>query len=221
MCLSVPGEFYMNRRQFTFWLGFGLFSLADRLRVYALDDLAAAAMRATESTSSATGSPTATTTAPIHWTAAENKNWRWFEREDFVNGKWKLTGITTPVHKQTKKQNDGPGYLHESAVPEQVRLGKKSELTELPPEVSAEYAKHRPKEKLRNRHGRPPSKWLRSLNAVELRIWLRTVDVPEAGVSGMTYWEHLTRDHSFDPQKIEGLDEDEQAKLHAAAHFGY
>jgi hypothetical protein len=211
----------MNRRQFTFWLGFGLFSVADRLRVYALDDIAAAAMRATEATLSTAGDPTATTKVPIHWTAAENKNWRWFEREDFIEGQWKLTGITTPVHKQTKKLNEGPGYLHESVVPKQVRLGKKTELTELPPEVSAEYAKRQPKEKLRARHGRPPSKWLRSLHAEELRIWLRTIDVPEAGVSGMTYWEHLTRDHSFDPKKIEGLDEDEQAKLHAAAHFGY
>jgi hypothetical protein len=212
----------MNRRQFSFWLGFGLFGLADRLRVYALDDLAAAAMRATELSPSVAGATvTSETETPIHWTSAENKSWRWFEREDFIDGQWRLTGITTPVHKETRKPHDGPGYLHESVVPEQVRLGKQTELTELPLEVSAEYAKRQPKEKLRNRHGRPPSKWLRSLHAEELRIWLRTIDVPEAGVSGMTYWEHLTRDHSFDLKKIEGLDEDEQAKLHAAAHFGY
>ena len=37
----------------------------------------------------------------------------------------------------------------------------------------------------------------------------------------MTYWTHLTRDHSFDPEEIKGLTEDEQAKLHAAAHYGY
>jgi hypothetical protein len=73
----------------------------------------------------------------------------------------------------------------------------------------------------RARHGRPPSRWLRSLNADELRIWLKTIDVPEAGVSGMTFWEHLTRDHSFNPDLIVGLNEDEQAKLHAAAHYGY
>ena len=70
----------------------------------------------------------------------------------------------------------------------------------------------------RARHGRPPSRWLRSLNADEIRIWLATIEVPEAGVSGMTFWEHLTRDHSFDAEKIEGLTIDEQAKLHAAAH---
>ena len=37
----------------------------------------------------------------------------------------------------------------------------------------------------------------------------------------MTYWTHLTRDHSFEPDLIEGLVVDEQAKLHAAAHYGY
>jgi hypothetical protein len=73
----------------------------------------------------------------------------------------------------------------------------------------------------RARHGRPPSRWLRSLHADELRIWLKTIDVPEAGVSGMTFWEHLTRDHFFDPGRIAGLTVDEQAKLHAAAHHGY
>ncbi len=38
---------------------------------------------------------------------------------------------------------------------------------------------------------------------------------------GMTYWEHLTRDHSFDPKNIAGLTIAEQAKLHGAAHHGY
>jgi hypothetical protein len=78
-----------------------------------------------------------------------------------------------------------------------------------------------PHPKRRARHGRPPSRWLRSLNAEELRVWLKTVDPPEAGVSGMTFWTHLTRDHSFLPEKIEGLNEADQAKLHAAAHDGY
>src|SRR5262249_20746487 len=73
----------------------------------------------------------------------------------------------------------------------------------------------------RARHGRPPSRWLRSLHAEEIRIWLKTIDVPEAGVEGMTFYEHLTRDHSFDPDRIVGLSIDEQAKLHAAAHHGY
>jgi hypothetical protein len=50
---------------------------------------------------------------------------------------------------------------------------------------------------------------------------LKTIDVPQAGVEGMTYWTHLTRDHYFDAEKIEGLTIDEQALLHAAAHAGY
>jgi hypothetical protein len=79
----------------------------------------------------------------------------------------------------------------------------------------------KPDAKRRARHGRPPSKWLRSLEAEELRVWLATIDPPEAGVSGMTFWTHLTRDHFFDAAKIEGLTIDEQAKLHAAAHDGY
>ena len=89
------------------------------------------------------------------------------------------------------------------------------------PGPSLDFDEHEPSEKRRARHGRPPSKWLRSLHADELSIWLKTIDVPEADVVGMTYWEHLTRDHSFDPAHIEGLEIDEQAKLHAAAHFGY
>jgi hypothetical protein len=208
----------MTRRQFAFWLGFGLFTLADKLRVWGLDDLAAAAMRATDPKPEPS---LATADLPVHWTAAENKTWRWFERENFVDGKWKLTGITTPVHKKTGKPKEGAGYLDESLVPPAVRRGEQSETIELSPELAAEFERHRPHPQRKSRHGRPPSKWLRSLNAAELRIWLKTIRVPEAGVSGMTYWEHLTRDHSFDPAKIEGLTIDEQAKLHAAAHYGY
>jgi len=62
-------------------------------------------------------------------------------------------------------------------------------------------AGHLPTSDRRSRHGRPPSKWLRSLSADEIRIWLKTVRVPEAGVSGMTYWEHLTRDHMFHAER--------------------
>ena len=205
----------MTRRRFAFWLGFGLFTLAEKLHFSGLDELAAATMRAAEL-------PSAEPSTPVHWIAAENKNWRWFERENFVDGQWKLTGITTPVNKKTgEPKPDGKGYLNESVLPAELRRGEKRQSIELPPELTAEYERHQPHPKRRARHGRPPSKWLRSLNAEELRIWLKTIDVPEAGVSGMTYWEHLTRDHSFDAAKIEGLTIDEQAKLHAAAHYGY
>jgi hypothetical protein len=93
--------------------------------------------------------------------------------------------------------------------------------TSAPVEVADAGEPGSPDPQRRARHGRPPSKWLRSLEAEELRVWLATIDPPAAGVSGMTYWTHLTRDHSFDPAKIEGLTIDEQAKLHAAAHDGY
>jgi hypothetical protein len=209
----------INRRRFTFWLGFGLFTLAEKFRFPVLDSLAAAAMHAVEPKPSAALPPTE---QPTHWTAAENRTWRWFERETYIDGKWKLTGITTPVNKHTREPKaESEGYLDESMVPEELRTGRQREKTELPAEVAARYAGRKPHPDRKARHGRPPSKWLRSLSADEIRIWLKTIEVPEAGVSGMTYWEHLTRDHFFDPEKIEGLTIDEQAQLHAAAHFGY
>jgi hypothetical protein len=73
----------------------------------------------------------------------------------------------------------------------------------------------------RSQDGRPPSEWLRSMDADELRAWLANIEVTEARVHGMTFWTHLTRDHMFQPLLIKGLTELEQAKLHAAAHFGY
>jgi hypothetical protein len=179
-------------------------------------------MRATEPASPADAANVETLDVPVHWTKVEKNGWRWFEREDYVEGKSKLVGSTKPVNKSTgKAKDDDKEYLADDAVPAAMRKGKKSELMELPAELEEEYKQHKPSAKFRARHGRPPSKWLRSLHADELRIWLRTIDPPEAGVSGMTYREHLTRDHSFDPKKIKGLAESEQAKLHAAAHYGY
>jgi hypothetical protein len=207
----------VTRRRFTFWLSFGLFSLSERLRIDGFDTLAAEAMRLTDP-----ARPDNSSASPVHWRSAENKTWRWFERENLVDGRWKLTGVTTPIHKTTGEPHTGRGYIDEALVPAEVRNGKQPDVIEnIPPELLEEFAEHQASEKRRGRHGRPPSKWLRSLRAEEIRIWLKTIDVPEAGVSGMTYWTHLTRDHSFDPDKIEGLTVDEQAKLHAAAHYGY
>ena len=235
----------MNRRHFAFWFSFGLFTLAERLKVYGLDELAAAMMRDEKSPANP---------LPTHWRLADNGVWRWFERETFVDGKWKLSGITTPVRMETGELAPiQEGYLDEAIVPAEVRrrkptltadealaankdenappVSEKSDKSAEPPATatvqatapnpSLDFDERQPSEKRRARHGRPPSKWLRSLHADELRIWLKTIDVPEADVVGMTYWEHLTRDHSFDPAHIEGLEVDEQAKLHAAAHYGY
>jgi hypothetical protein len=217
----------ITRRRFAFWVGFGLFSLANKLRVYGLDELAAGMMRAA-------GPPTPGA-APIHWRAADNGTWQWFERETFLDGQWTLSGITTPVHMETGEAYDGTeGYLDESAVPVEMRSAARvtqSDDRSDDENVAVDGAdvdagdhvegQHEPRAERRARHGRPPSQWLRSLYADELSVWLGTIDPPEAGVSGMTYWEHLTRDHLFDPRHIAGLSLEEQAKLHGAAHFGY
>ena len=206
----------MKRRRFLFWVGLGLFSLGEKLRADGLDKLAAAIMEDADPV------PTSKATAtPIHWRAAENGSWRWYERESFVDGRWNLTGITTPIHKKTGQPPAGrKGYLDESLVPADVRTSG-NEAHDRLEHSSTDSTYPEPDPVRRARHGRPPSKWLRSLRADEIRIWLKTINVPEAGVEGMTYWTHLTRDHSFDAEKIEGLTIDEQAKLHAAAHYGY
>jgi hypothetical protein len=213
----------MTRRNFAFWLGFGLFSLADCLRIQSLDALAAALMD-----EAALGAP------PEHWTAAEDDAWTWFEREHFIDNQWILTGTTTPIHKETGERKEESGaYLDERLLPKEMRpaahdkadtgdvANTETQAADSADEETAQSDLQIPTAGRRARHGRPPSKWLRSLNADEIRIWLKTIQVPEAGVSGMTYWEHLTRDHGFDPIRIEGLSIEEQAKLHAAAHYGY
>ncbi len=213
MSNQFPGR--TTRRRFAFWVGFSLFSLGERLRANAFDELAAATMQAGEG-----WRPVEDPTPQERWTAAENAAWRWFERESFRDGKWKLTGITTPIHKATGEPLRGcAGYLDESLVPESMRRGYVVDGDQHYAEDGD--AEGQPHADRRARDGRPPSKWLRSLNAEELRVWLKTINVPEVGVGGMTFWVHLTRDHAFDPAKIEGLTEAEQAKLHSAAHYGY
>lgn len=207
----------MNRRRFVFWISFGLFGLSEKLRAQGLDSLAAAMMRRTESKAEA-----ARNTAPEHWRAAVNKTWRWYEREHLIDGRWILTGVTTPIHRRTNEPyTEGSGYLDDGLVPKLLRLADQENYGIVAVDESDGPNSGQPDADRRARHGRPPSKWLRSLRAPELRIWLAKIEVPEAGVSGMTYWEHLTRDHYFDAERIEGLTEDEQAKLHAAAHHGY
>src|ERR1700722_4096082 len=207
----------MKRRRFMFWIGFGLFNLAEKLRAEGLDELAAAGMNAFEP-----ATRTARSAAPTHWRAAQNSTWRWYERETFVGGRWVVDGTSTPIHKRTgQPYTEKPGYLSDSLVPDEARVWD-AEAGKAPDEESgADDAVHRPDPARRARHGRPPSKWLRSLRADELRIWLKTIEVPEAGVEGMTYMTHLTRDHFFDADKLAGLSIGEQAKLHAAAHHGY
>lgn len=197
----------------------GLFSAGERVGFAGLDQLATLTLR------------TAGGVDPLekceHWAVGEDSAWRWFERESYVGGRWVLTGLTTPINKTTgEKYTEKSGYLPEFLVPTAVREAAPDSPFRIDPESEEPGGRFvsEPGSRDRSRlarHGRPPSRWLRSLNAEELRIWLDTVNVPEADVSGMTFLTHLTRDHGFSPSRVEGLTEAEQAKLHAAAHYGY
>lgn len=210
----------MNRRQFAFWIGAGLFGLGERLGAQSLDKLAAVAMQCTE-----TKLDGQTIAEQHRWSYHEDHKWRWFERKTLEQGEWELTGRTTPIHRRTGEAYTGKtGYLDESLVPGDVRFGKREpakqyDFTEDELEEKDDYGEV--SDQRRARDGRPPSRWLRSLYAEELRLWLPEVDVPDVGVSGMTVWTHLTRDHGFDAARIEGLTDTEMAKLHSAAHYGY
>jgi len=224
----------MTRRRFTFWIGLGLFGLGERLGASELDALAASLMEEADADPPAPtplGEP-APAEMPVHWQTTHNRTWRWVQRENYVDGEWRLTGMTTPVRRDTGEPLEGvEGYLDELDVPETYRVAYEG-LTDANGDPLApagdegvstvddapgpDAAPHR-----RARHGRPPSRWLRTLKAPELAVWLATIDPPEAGVNGFTFEEHLTRDHGFEAERIEGLDEDQLAKLHAAAHHGY
>lgn len=195
----------MNRRRFAFWIGFALFRIAGTVRAAFFDDLAAAVMDVAAPKSDKEGKRLDEKRTRIRWKADENEKWKWFERYEKKDADWIRTGTTKPISKETGDYLETKReFLKESSVPLELRLAQANADPER-----------------RARDGRPPSKWLRRLNADEIRVWLKTIDVPEADVAGMTFWTHLTRDHSFDPKKIKGLKIDEQAKLHAAAHFGY
>ena len=206
----------MNRRQFAYLISAGLFSLGERLHAGTLDTLAAMVMQCVET--KVDGKPVVD---QERWTYHEDNSWRWFERETLVDGHWELTGRTRPVHRFSGEYApDREGYVPESLVPAELRLGPGSTPDdEAHDEDTDDYGEASPRRRARD--GRPPSKWLRSLYAEELRLWLPEVEVPPAGVSGMTVWTHLTRDHRFDADRIRGLNNQELAKLHAVAHYGY
>jgi hypothetical protein len=200
-----------------FWLSLGFFTLGERLGLVSADKLAAAAINSAKPKPSNKDRKLA-----VHWTVAQDDDWRWYEREHFIDGQWWLTGTTAPIHKQTaERKEDHEAYLEDQLVPINVRFDTNETARQSVADETADPELQLPTARRRGRHGRPPSKWLRNLNADEIRIWLKTIECPEAGVEGMTYWTHLTRDHSFDPEKIVGLTEAELAKLHGAAHFGF
>jgi hypothetical protein len=198
-----------------------MFGLGAKLRWDAPDKWAAAMMRSSEPSSPPIDAAIAEPVTPVHWTIASDDRWQWYEREQFVAGQWQLTGTTTPVDRTTGERRAAHvDYLADSFVPPEMKFAHQHRQQPTAQRIF-DLANHQPNSERKGRHGRPPSEWLRSLYADELRIWLRTVEVPSAGVVGMTVWTHLTRDHSFDPLHIAGLTEPEQQKLHSAAHFGY
>ena len=164
-----------------------------------------------------------------HWTPEENGEWSWYRAERYVDGDWKSFAISLPVNRKTGELHQpAEGYVGLDDIPPYVLTG---ELPQLPDGIKRQMAPSQfdpteammrlPDPEVQMRDGKPPSEWLRSLDAEELRTWLKTIDITEATVSGMTFWVHLVRDHSFDPRRIEGLNEREFLLLHSASHFGY
>ncbi len=194
----------MNRRRFAFCIGLILFNVNRFLRAEKVDHFAADLMEWTEAS---------TGEKRERWRANANRTWKWYERQTLLDGTWKTSGLTTPVHRRKEEFHQGEdGYLDESLVPDVVRESTTRTWKKLAKGRTARGAFV---------DGQPPSQWIRSLNAPELRLWLRTVRLPEVGVSEMTFWTHLTRDHSFSAERIRGLNEAELAKLHSAAHYGF
>ena len=132
--------------------------------------------------------------------------------------------MTTPVHRTTGYQISGrdcADYLLESETPAAVVEAFAAGSSDIC--IAREGADPGPAAtaERRARDGRPPSRWLRGLEPSELRVWLASFEPPQADVAGMTFFEHLTRDHGFASGAVACLTQAEQAKLHGAAHHGY
>ena len=164
-----------------------------------------------------------------HWTPEEDSMWKWYRLERYTSNKWETVGISMPIHKETGEPfKEKSGYVEHNKIPAFVLEGslpatpkdwkKNMQPSQFDPLTSVD---REPDATARARDGRPATEWLRSLTASELRGWLPTVQPPETGVNGMTFWVHLVRDHGFDPRRINGLSEDEFRTLHSAAHYGY
>jgi len=215
----------MNRRQFTLGLGASMLGLAKPLAAALLKTPRRAAepldALASQLVAQGAGRDAGPSTLE-HWRIAQNNTWKWYERSSLIDGAWVLTGMTTPEHRQSGEAKHGiRGYLDKSLVPAGLAEASGEQMTDFC--VAAEGADPGPAatDLRRTREGRPPSRWIRSLGTDELRTWLSMVEPGQAGVAGMTFMEHLTRDHGFKPENVALLSEAEQAILHAAAHHGY
>ena len=112
----------ITRRRFAFWVGFGLFGLAERLNADGLDTLAAAAMRGTEP-----APPSKDSSTPTHCCADDDGTWRWYERENLIDGEWVPTGITVPINKKSGERKDDRGeYLDDGLLPAEIQLSEQA-----------------------------------------------------------------------------------------------
>ena len=215
----------MNRRQFTLGVGAGLFGLARPLAAGRLLTPRPAPPSLDSLTSKLTDAGNRRDVGPgclEHWRIGQNTSWKWYERSSLIDGVWLLTGMTTPVHRASGEPKRGiHGYLDRELAPAGLLEATDEQLTEFC--VVPEGAEPGPAatDTRRMQEGRPPSRWVRSLGTDQLRTWLAMIQPGQAGVGGMTYLEHLTRDHGFSAENVALLSEAEQAVLHAAAHRGY
>ncbi|MDV6031822.1 MAG: hypothetical protein F9B45_17365 [Phycisphaera sp. RhM] len=119
-----------SRRRFAFWLGFGMLSLGERIRVGALDDLTAVSTSIAGSDGidllpihPGPSDGVVRESLAEHWSIGHNASWRWYERENLVRGVWKTTGVTLPIDRETGKAYTGQtGYLDESLVPDVILI---------------------------------------------------------------------------------------------------
>ncbi len=211
-----------NRRQLVFSIGLGFVSL--KLAAGENEDLSAP-----EATSVSWQELAKQGQIFEHWTPEQDSQWEWYRLERYVDGTWESVGISLPIDRETGEAYEpSDGYLGRDEIPARVL---KDELPIVPHDIQQQLApsqfdplqahSRQPDPEIQARDGKPPSDWLRSLTARDLRTWLKTIDAPPASVRGMTFWVHLVRDHSFDPRRIEGLTEQEFLRLHSTAHFGY
>lgn len=214
----------MDRRQFSLMIATGL--AAGPRRLLAKDaglgpGEAVADGGASDDESSPVEAPAAVVTVD-HWRAAQNTTWRWFEKSQLVGEEWRVVALTTPLHRVTGERKMGvEGYVEDDTVPRPLFDAEPGQMTDFCVAAGDSPAGPVATGERRSRNGRPPSYWLQSLSAVELKAWLATIDPPEAGVSGMTFAEHLVGGHHFREEQTTGLTEMELAKLHGAAHHGF
>jgi hypothetical protein len=181
----------MKRRQFFYWLGAGLFGIGETLGIDAFDRMAAAATILSRRNGSSGSGSSSSSGAG--------------QRSAFNTGK----AIDQSSNNTSYQQNYSNNFNMVPSGP----------IIDDDVDDPTNHGKTEPKRLARQ--GRPPSRWLRSLDAEELRKWLKTVNPAATGVNGMSYASHLIHHHLFVAEKIAGLTVDEQAKLHAAAHAGY